>query len=62
VHYFQYVDQPVTGRFDGENYNLGFINQQDLPYWELVSAAKETHERVYKIHAGSLAATEVAPQ
>lgn len=55
VHYFQMVDQPVTGRFDGENYNLGFVNQQDLPYAELVRSAQRAHRRIYEIHAGRLA-------
>jgi hypothetical protein len=58
VHYFQMVDQPVTGRFDGENYNLGFLNQQDLPYREMVEFARSAHGRMYPIHAGSLAPTD----
>jgi len=57
VHYFQFIDQPVTGRFDGENYNLGFVNVQDIPYDEMVSAAREAHNRVYRIHSGELAPT-----
>jgi len=55
VHYFQMVDQPVTGRFDGENYNLGFVNQQDLPYREMVEFARSAHARIYPIHAGEMA-------
>ena len=58
VHYFQMVDQPVTGRFDGENYNLGFVNQQDLPYPEMVNFARLAHGRMYQIHAGELAPTD----
>ena len=57
AHYFQMVDQPVTGRFDGENYNLGLLTQLDLPYPELVSHAKATHRRMYQVHAGALAPT-----
>jgi hypothetical protein len=53
THYFQLVDQPVSGRFDGENYNLGFLTQLDTPYPEMVSFARATHRRVYAVHAGA---------
>ena len=26
AHYFQLNDQPYLGRFDGENYNIGFVD------------------------------------
>ena len=26
THYFQWADQPATGRFDGENYNIGLVD------------------------------------
>jgi hypothetical protein len=54
AHYFQMVDQAATGRFDGENYNLGFVNVTDLPYPELLRSARETHRRVHAVHAGKL--------
>jgi len=44
-----------AGRYDGENYNLGFVNQVDLPYPEMVSFARETHRRMVPVHAGSTA-------
>jgi len=47
-HWFQYVDQPLTGRFDGENYNIGFVSVVDYPYWELVEAARKVHGEVYQ--------------
>ncbi len=48
-HWFQYVDEPVTGRwFDGENYNIGFVDVTDTPYPELVKSARETHAELYK--------------
>jgi len=58
THYFQYVDQPVTGRFDGENYNFGFVSQLDIPYSEMLELARATHKRVYQVHAGELEPTE----
>lgn len=46
-HWFQYVDEPLTGRWDGENYNIGLVDVTDTPYPELTSAAKEEHAQVY---------------
>lgn len=57
AHWFQLYDQPVTGRFDGENYNLGILTQQDTPYPEMVRALQETHRRAYRVHAGEIAPT-----
>jgi len=54
IHWFQWIDQPVTGRFDGENYNIGFLDVTDQPYPEMVSAAKKTWNRLYDIHAGKI--------
>ena len=53
-HYFQYVDEPVTGRFDRETSFNGFVNVADIPYPELVRAAKTTNPRLYDLHAGVL--------
>ena len=54
IHYFQWLDQPVTGRFDGEDYNIGFVDICNQPYYELYNAAKTTHERMYKVASGVL--------
>lgn len=53
THWFQWLDQPATGRNDGENYNIGFVDVTDQPYAEMVAAAKLTHERLYEIHNGT---------
>ena len=37
---------------DEERLNYGFINVIDLPYPDLVAAAKETHRRIYDLKAG----------
>ena len=48
AHWFQYVDSPITGRaFDGENYNVGFVSTTDIPYPEMVAAAKSFHASMY---------------
>jgi hypothetical protein len=54
AHWFQWRDQPVLGRFDGENYNIGFVDVTDRPYHELVEAAKQSHARIHDVHAGTL--------
>ncbi len=42
AHWFQYLDEPFTGRGDGENYNVGFVDVGDTPYEELISKVRET--------------------
>ena len=54
AHWFQWSDQPVLGRMDGENYNIGFVDVTDRPYPEMVEAAKATHKRLYDVHSGKL--------
>jgi hypothetical protein len=55
-HWFEWIDEASTGRFDGENYNIGLLDVTDRPYRELVEAAKETHRRLLDVHAGKAAA------
>ena len=48
AHWFQYVDSPLTGRaFDGEGYNVGFVTVTDIPYPEMVEAAKAFNKNIY---------------
>lgn len=54
THWFQWLDQPVTGRNDGENYSIGFVDVTDQPYTELVNAAKITHQRLLDVHGGKV--------
>jgi len=55
THWFQMVDDLPTGRpSDEERLNYGFINVIDLPYPELVGAAKETHRRIYDLKLGKV--------
>ncbi|GAA69308.1 hypothetical protein [Pseudoalteromonas sp. BSi20429] len=49
AHWFQYIDSPLTGRaYDGENYNVGFVNVADIPYKPLVDAAKSMNKSLYE--------------
>jgi hypothetical protein len=52
THWFQYRDQPLTGRFDGENYNIGFVTITDTPYPEMRAAARDLHKDLYRLRAG----------
>lgn len=52
MHYFQWLDQPIFGRFDGENYNIGFLDICSRPYQELKDAAILTHKRMYEVANG----------
>ena len=49
THWFQYSDQAFTGRFDGENYQIGFVDVCDNPYPEMVAAARKIGYSLYKI-------------
>jgi hypothetical protein len=53
THWFQWIDQPATGRFDGENYNIGYVDVTDRPYVELVNATREIFSRLYAVHSGT---------
>ncbi|WP_017446954.1 hypothetical protein [Gayadomonas joobiniege] len=49
AHWFQYIDSPITGRaFDGEPYNVGFVSTTDIPYPEMVAAAKRFNRHLYQ--------------
>ncbi len=52
VHYFTLYDQSALGRFDGENYNIGFLDVCNCPYEPLVRSAQMTHDRLYEVAIG----------
>jgi hypothetical protein len=53
THWFQWRDQALTGRGDGENYQIGFLTVTDQPYPELVMAAREVAATMYPVRYGS---------
>ncbi|MFD1956763.1 carbohydrate-binding protein [Paenibacillus thailandensis] len=60
--WFSYYDQPVTGRPDGESYNVGLVNQQDQPYTDMVNIMKTVHDGLENIHVnGSAQSANPAP-
>jgi hypothetical protein len=47
AHWFQMIDQPLTGRGDGENYRIGFVDVTDTPYPEMTDACRRVAEKMY---------------
>lgn len=52
AHWHQYGDQPTTGRFDGENFQNGFVDVCDTPYPETIAAIREVGYKMYEIRSG----------
>lgn len=47
VHWFEYVDEPVTGRLlDGENSHFGLVGVTDIPFAGFVEAVRKANESV----------------
>ena len=62
AHWFTWRDEPVLGRNDGENYNIGFVDAMDRPYPELVEGVKATMRRLFDVHAGKAAPFKDRPK
>lgn len=52
ISWFQYTDQGLTGRGDGERYNIGIIDVTDRPY-PIVKGIQETAANAYEVHKGT---------
>jgi hypothetical protein len=52
AHWFQWSDQPVMGRKDGENFRIGIVNITDQPYETMVNAISVTSDMVYETRLG----------
>lgn len=49
THWFQYQDEPTTGRcYDGENYQIGFVDVADTPYAETIAASRRIGASLYR--------------
>jgi hypothetical protein len=62
VHYFTLYDQSALGRFDGENYQIGFLDVCNRAYKPLADAARESHERLYPVASGLVSPYDDEPQ
>lgn len=50
THWFQYQDEPTTGRvLDEENYQIGFVDIADTPYEETVAASRRVGLAMYRL-------------
>ena len=61
THWFQWIDQPNTGRGDGENYNIGLVDVTDRPYPDMTKAIRTTFERLFDVHNGNTPPYNVPP-
>jgi len=62
VHYFKCYDKSALGRFDGENWNIGFLDVCNRPYDLLASDARASHERLYQVARGDASPYDAAPR
>lgn len=46
-HWFQLHDQALTGRDDGENWNIGLVSVCDVPYPEMIESLRDVASRLY---------------
>lgn len=60
-HYFQFRDQPLSGRADGESTLRGFVNVADTPHFELVQANRRLGYNLYQRRSGQEAASGAKP-
>jgi len=51
-HWFEWVDEPREGRFDGENGNYGLVNIRDEPYAVFVDTVRRVNREVWSLHCG----------
>lgn len=54
VHYFELNDQPLLGRFDGENMQIGLIDVCNRPYTECVERISAMNRDMYDILCGKI--------
>jgi len=60
VHWFQYLDQPVSGRLlDGENGHLGLVGITDVPFQGFVEAVRKSNNQVADVLSKEAAKTKV---
>ncbi|MGO8787056.1 MAG: beta-agarase [Terriglobia bacterium] len=49
-HWFEWVDEPKEGRFDGEDSNYGVVDIRDRPYREFVEGVKKANAAALAVH------------
>jgi len=51
THWHQFSDQATTGRFDGEDFQVGFTDVCDTPYRETIENIRNVGYNMYKIRS-----------
>lgn len=62
AHWFTLYDQSALGRFDGENYNIGFYDVCNRQHKSLCDAAAITHARMYDVASGKIKPYKEKPE
>ena len=62
VHWFTLYDQSAIGRFDGESYNIGFLDVCNRPYAPICAAAAESFARLYEVARGTVSPFDTPPE
>ncbi len=55
THWFLCGSQPTTGRADGENYQVGFVDICDTPYPETTAASRQVGRQLYRLRTDTSA-------
>jgi len=50
-HWFEYVDEPAEGRFDGEDSQYGVVNIGDVVYTVITDQMKKINQEAESLHA-----------
>ncbi len=60
THYFELNDQPLLGRFDGENMQIGLVNICGVPYEDCVGPFAAMNAQMYRVLTGEITPPAVA--
>lgn len=52
IHYFSFNDDPVLGRFDGQNFHQGFVSVGHKPYSDFVNGYAKVNDELYEVVMG----------
>jgi len=62
AHYFTLNDQPILGRFDGENFQIGIVDICQRPYADFVRGVEQTNTGLYEVVFGEREPTDFYPE
>jgi len=62
IHYFSFNDDPVLGRFDGQNFHQGFVSVAHKPYSDFVEEYARVNDALIEILTGKRKPLESLPE